>query len=652
MKPLRFLFAVHCHQPVGNFEDVFERAFDECYEPLFAEFDKHPWFKLSLHLSGPLLEHLDVRRRACRDLVARLVGRGQVELLGGGFYEPVLAVIPERDRLGQIAMMSRWLEEHFGRRPRGAWLTERVWEPQLAGTLARAGIEYTLLDEEHFHYAGAKDIHTSYVTEDEGLPLRIFPIDKQLRYLIPFRGLEEIDAAFGAVREQGGIAVLGDDGEKFGLWPGTSDWVFKQGWLARFLDHVEEEGVRTMTLGEYADSEPPGGRIYLPPASYEEMTEWVLEPGELAAYRKAREASAPEARRFLRGGFFRDFFLKYPEANWLHKRMLSVSRRIASSESPEARRELYRAQCNDPYWHGIFGGLYLPHLREAAWSHLIEAEKSGPPSAGWSQEDIDLDGRPELSADAGPFGIVVKPGFGGAVVEIDHRPSSRNLTDVLARRPESYHARARGEETGEGKSIHELPRQLPPGVESLLEYDRRPRYSCLDRFLPADARLEDAMHPGFEELGDFAGAAYGARIEGTVLVLEREGRLPAGTGDVPLIVRKSIAPGGAEIRVGIEITNAGRTPVSLTFASEWNFYMLPEEFVVRADGADLAAGRLAIRATGADAVWSFPLRTLSQSERDYDIIHQGFCFLPVWKLRIAGGAKASLEIVLAEKDAR
>ena len=107
MRPLRFLFAVHCHQPVGNFGDVFERAFDDCYEPLLAEFDRHPGFKLSLHFSGPLLEYMERRRRGLRDLIGRLVGRGQVELLGGGFYEPVLAVIPRIEDPHQVALQSR-----------------------------------------------------------------------------------------------------------------------------------------------------------------------------------------------------------------------------------------------------------------------------------------------------------------------------------------------------------------------------------------------------------------------------------------------------------------------------------------------------------------------------------------------------------------
>jgi hypothetical protein len=652
VRPLRFLFAVHCHQPVGNFGHVFARAFDTCYEPLLAEFARHPDFRLSLHFSGPLLEYMELHRRGLGDLIRRLVGSGQVELLGGGFYEPILAVIPEEDRLGQLRMMSRWLEDHFGVRPRGVWLTERVWEPQLAGTLARAGIEYTLLDEEHFHYAGAKDVHTSYITEDEGFPLRVFPIDKKLRYLIPFRTLEEVDAAFAAIRERDGIAVLGDDGEKFGLWPGTAEWVFEKGWLAKFLGHLEETGVRTMTLSDYADAEPPGGRVYLPPASYEEMTEWVLEPDALDVYRKAREACPPEGRRFLRGGFFRDFFLKYPEANLLHKRMLSVSKRIASSGSAAALRELYMAQCNDPYWHGVFGGLYLPHLREAAWSHLLEAEKAAPAGPGWSPADVDCDGRLEFSWGAGAFGLIIKPGAGGAMIEIDHRPLSRNVTDVLARRPESYHARRSEAGTPEGKSIHELARKLPPEAEGLLEYDRRPRYSCVDRFFPEEALPEDVRQGDSGELGDFADGEYTAETEGPVLTLERKGRVRVGGEPVPVVVRKRIDAGETAIRVRIEIVNAGERPVALTFGSEWNLYMRPDEFALRADGAELAAGRLSFKAPGAHEVWSFPLRTLSQSEKDYDIIHQGFRLLPIWKLKLAGGEGISLEVVLAENNAR
>ncbi|MEN6312551.1 MAG: hypothetical protein ABFD80_13565, partial [Acidobacteriota bacterium] len=214
MSELRFLFAVHNHQPVGNFEHVVDQAFSDCYRPFLERLEKHPGFKFSLHFSGPLWEHMERKERASWELVKVMAGRGQVELLGGGFYEPVLSVIPEEDRLGQIRMMIDYIAANFGQTPRGLWLTERVWEPHLAKSLADAGIEYTMLDEEHFHYAGIRDLHASYITEDEGRPLRIFPIDKKLRYMIPFHALEKIEEYLEEIRGAGGTAILGDDGEK------------------------------------------------------------------------------------------------------------------------------------------------------------------------------------------------------------------------------------------------------------------------------------------------------------------------------------------------------------------------------------------------------------------------------------------------------
>lgn len=650
MTPFRFLFAVHCHQPVGNFEHVIETAFDACYEPFLEVVERHPAFRFSIHFSGPLWEHMESRRKDCLNLVKKLVGRGQAELLGGGFYEPILGIIPEGDRIGQIRMLTGYLEESFGVTPRGIWLTERVWEPDLPRSLAAAGIEYTLLDEEHFHYAGVKDIHTSYITEDNGFPLRIFPIDKKLRYLIPFRALDDIGAYIDGIHARGGAGILGDDGEKFGLWPGTHEWVYEKGWLEGFLSFIEDKGIRSMTLSEYADETPPGGRVYLPPASYEEMMEWVLEPADQREYNKLKKSIPDSARRFVRGGLFKDFFLKYPESNHLHKRMLAVSKRVETAGDPRAVRSLYRAQGNDPYWHGVFGGLYLPHLREAAYGNLIESEKKIPPFPGWRQADLDLDGRFENEFWGNPFHIFVKPSSGGAIVELDHLPSSRNIMDVLARRPESYHAPEAEGTAGEGKSIHEISKKLPPGAEELTRYDWHPRYSLLDHFLHPETKPDDFRMGTYGEQGDFVDNPFIAKTEGRSLSLERHGNVWVEGISRSVSVRKRITPEGGLIIVDYEITNNGDEPISLVFAPEWNFYMIPEEFEAGMGGAGLLNGRLELMAPGASDVWSYPLRTLSQSEQGYDIIHQGYCVLSIWKLRLAGAETASLEIRLVDHD--
>ncbi len=106
--------------------------------------------------------------------------------------------------------------------------------------------------------------------------------------------------------------------------------------------------------------------------------EWVLPPARQAEFIRLK-ASLPEGSRlFLRGGQFRDFDLKYPESHQLHWRALQVSAEVSKNQAEEASRDLYRAECNDAYWHGVFGGLYLPHLRRAVSSQLISAELKLP----------------------------------------------------------------------------------------------------------------------------------------------------------------------------------------------------------------------------------------------------------------------------------
>jgi len=643
--PFAFLFGVHNHQPVGNFRSVFEQAFADSYRPFLEALLRYPGVKVTAHYSGPLLEYMEAREKTCWDFLRELVGRGQVELLGGGFYEPILTIIPEEDRQGQIRMMSDFLAEHFGRRPRGIWLTERVWEPSLPKTLGRAGIEYSLLDEEHFHYAGIRDLHAYHITEDEGFSLKIFPIDKKLRYLIPFRGLEEIGSRFDDIAALGGLAVLGDDGEKFGLWPGTKAWVYGEGWLDRFLTFLESRGVRTLTFAEALDSRPPAGRVYLPPASYEEMMEWVLEPAAAARLEDLKRAVPVESRRFLRGGFFREFFLKYPESHHLHKRMLHVSKKVRESGRTQALKDLYRAQGNDPYWHGVFGGLYLPHLREAAYESLLKAESALPPEAAWTAVDFDCDGRLELVWRDERIGLFVKPSAGGAIIEIDDLPLARNLTDVLSRRPEAYHVR-RDPADSTGGSIHELAKELPPGAERLFRYDLRPRWSCLDRFLESETGPERLGEDERRDLGDFADRDYQWIASGPVLRLSCLGSVRVGEEPVFVRIEKDIIPDQTGFRVVTRLRNEGGTRASFLFAPEWSFYQIESEISSENDGVLLCSGRWTFRIEPSGVIGQVPIETLSQSEKGFDIIRQGVCLRPCWPVELDPFASFTAEVVL------
>src|SRR2546425_10003045 len=107
MDPLRFVFGVHFHQPVGNFDHVFEEHLRDVYRPLVERLTAQRFLPFTLHVSGPLLEWLEAHDAAYLDLIGRLAADGHVELLLAGFYEPVLASLTRSDRLDQLG----WVRE-------------------------------------------------------------------------------------------------------------------------------------------------------------------------------------------------------------------------------------------------------------------------------------------------------------------------------------------------------------------------------------------------------------------------------------------------------------------------------------------------------------------------------------------------------------
>src|SRR2546425_1216893 len=400
---MRLALVFHQHQPAGNFPSVFQEVTERAYAPLVATLYRHPEVKASLHFSGPLLDWLEANRPDVIGDLSDLVGRGQIELLSGGYYEPVLVGVPRRDGVAQIRALSDRVHAIFGQRPLGAWLTERVWEPHLPSLLAEAGVAYTVLDDEHFLQAGLRpeELGESFVTEDQGLPVIVFPGSVKLRYLIPFRDVSQTMRELRARADEGArLVVYADDGEKFGAWPGTYQRVHKDGWLEQFFSAIAQaDFIQTTTLEDAWIFQKPARRIYIPGGSYPELAEWALEPNAAKRYQQARNKLGDDLSPLVAAPLWRNFFAKYPESNGLQKRMLIVSEELArrsildaSAEVRQAQQNLWRAQGNDVYWHGVFGGIYFPHLRADAYASLLKAERilSERRTAAGEQRDYDV----------------------------------------------------------------------------------------------------------------------------------------------------------------------------------------------------------------------------------------------------------------------
>jgi 4-alpha-glucanotransferase len=619
--PIRFAFGLHFHQPVGNFDHVFAQHVEDVYRPLVDSLAGRDFLPVVLHLSGPLLEWLEEHDTGYLDRVGRLVADGRIEILLAGFYEPVLACLPRADRIEQIQWMREAVQRRFGVTARGLWLTERVWEPELAADLAAAGVAYALVDDRHFLVTGfsADQLHQPFWTENDGQRLALFPIDERLRYLIPFRPPEETADYLRGLREAGHrLAVLADDGEKFGGWPGTKEWVYGKGWLDRFMNTigglVERDEVRLSRLDSALEAVPSGGLAYLPTASYREMESWSLPPD--AALRLVRlERDLGESRvegpdgALLRGAHWRNFLVKYSESNRMHKKMQALSALCRRrGDPPAARRAIGRAQCNDAYWHGVFGGLYLPHLRDAVWRNLAAAERDlrQGQALAWEVLDLDGDGHQEIWVHSRAFSALVSPRRGGALEEYTSFATGINYANTLTRRREAYLDLAfeRGTEAphseGGTQSIHE--------IEEGIQLDERPPVDALDRALFVDRILPHDLELAQYARADYAPVRFWARSPVAYSVEPRPGGIEVlcTLGEGPARLEKRMLFTSEEQIAVSYAWDAGVADANDVFATELSL-----------------AGPLDVRCTPEGEEWRFDIETLAKSERGLDRTRQG-----------------------------
>jgi hypothetical protein len=683
---LRFCLVLHNHQPIGNFDGVFEQAYQDSYLPFLDLFEQYNDLRMSLHTSGPLMEWLDERHPEYLDRLARQVSAGRIEIMGGPFYEPILTMIPSRDRIGQTKLYTRWLENRLGAQVHGIWVPERVWEQSLTSDLAAAGVRYLVLDDFHFKNAGLTDdeLHGHYLTEDDGKVLFVFPGNERLRYLIPFgQPHESIDFLRGiAERHPGAVMVFGDDGEKFGTWPETKRHVYDNGWLRRFFDALlaNQDWLQLSTLSEAVETRPHIGKIYLPDGSYREMTEWVLPVVQGQEYESIVREMEHDPRwhrikQFIRGGFWRNYKVRYPEANEMYARMMLVSRRLEQAqregvqgdEFEWAKRELYRGQCNCTYWHGAFGGIYLPHLRNAIYNHLIAAENLLHQSLGrtkpWLEattDDYNFDGLPEVRLTNDRLLALIAPMQGGMLYELDVRSICHNLLATMTRRPEVYHRKVlRGghQQTENVASIHERVVFKQPDLDQRLQYDRFPRKSLLDHFYDEGATLESVSRGNADERGDFLTGAFETKLRKSPERIQVHMTRNGHAFDLPIRITKGVtlAAGGNVLEFAYLLENlpVGR---ALHFAIEFNLSGLPagadDRYFYRGELSN-RFGQLGTRldltdvddlglvdewlgidvhwsANRASNVWTFPIESVSQSEGGFELVHQSVVLQPHW----------------------
>ena len=654
MNPVRLIFCIHNHQPTGNFDSVNEQSYRDAYRPILDLAAEYPDFRFAMHTSGCLLEWLEANHPDYLDKLNGMVERGQVELVGGAMYEPILPVWPAEQVAAQIDAYTNSVQRRFGVTPTAFWLPERVWEPHLALTLADCGVRALPVDDAMVTAAGVlpDDLYRPLSTGPADKPIRLLPVPERLRYTIPFRPVAESLAFLqeAGVSVPGAVITYADDGEKFGSWPGTHHHVFGRGWMRRFIEQVLAAS-SWLQLTHFGDvmTESPTTHIALPAGTYREMSEWAEAAGSEGA----------ALQRFADGTNWRNFLTKYSEADRLHTTVLDFARQKTDDH-------VLRAQCNCAYWHGVFGGVYLPHLRSALYEELARSRASAPSSA------------PVVKTEKAVYlankGLCLRctPATGGMLDTILQYDPPFNWGCTLTRRPEAYHEKLRrgskGTPRGPG-SVHSSRGVRGSNFEGLLMYDAYERASLLDHFFKSTGLISRFATGELEDTGDFIGQPYEITESDDTVALTRDGVVRFGGRSTQVQIAKAIQLEDEhtfEVKYNIKALGAleGR------FGVEWNLTALaptgPDRWVevngdqggepksrkrysgVRQFGIVDAWSGKAIRIDVSPScdLWRFGLHTVSQSERSYQQVYQQTVFMAHWPLTGVRSLEAVFKVQL------
>ncbi len=560
MRSSLHLACIFCFdQPYAASAVSMDRRYEKAIEPLVQALEQNERLSFAVYLAGRLLDHAVAHRPKLLGRLSALCQQGRLELLGGAFYSPVLASIPERDAVGQLRFTTNWLKRNLNFIPTGAWLSLRAWDPTLPGVLAQSGVRYTVVDDALFYGSGLQpsSVHGHFVNHRAGNSVSLFPIDRRLsestsRAPIP-RVTQLLEHANEAHQQEGErLSVLAFDGDE----------VLESGRLASLevLFAENYHWLKTITLSRAFQTFPTRGPVSLLTGADPELAEWAC------------TAASRERRRYLQfrldqahvwgmvqhhvdRAIFDNFLIKYTEANHLHKRMLAVSENIdrlrkiltdrqiakrVSKTDGHARKvleracdALWRAQSHAVYWHKGRGdaGIYDPALRIATMRQLMQAQKmvekalGDPAKTGWwgGARDYDSDGNNEALAVTRELSAVVHPAEGGTLWELDLRTKGIPLHTALSPVEEPYDDELIGNEVMLVEGLEpssEENRSVPktsPGVSrpatkvrelARRRVDRVPRGAFQDHVLGPETTLETYAHRQFRELGDFAEGRY------------------------------------------------------------------------------------------------------------------------------------------------
>lgn len=412
-------------------KEIFEKDYENVYKPAAKFLYSHPEFRMSFAFYGVQIDFLQKEYPEFIEILRELISRRQIEILGGGYYDPAFPLLFPMDRTGQIEFLTSTLRSVTGKRPRGITLCASIWDYSLVSCFYNCGMDYVLLDDSLI--PDEKQKFVPLIMSDKGKTISILPLYQEFKPEIqddPRDYLNLISKKI-AKSSKNSPKPLKECVKGLNIQFTHEEFqsLLRSGYLEKLYREISEKKdffdfATPITLVKEAKLRIP---VYIASGMSREVGQWGIEP-----YR------AVKADRHYPVSIY-DFFQIYPQSRALYNRMLYVSMLVNQSHGDKlrktsAREKLWEAQNGDGFICTSKGAFVSATYRQQAYKKLTEAEKIARQCGEFKETfvsyDYTGDGLNEYICRMNKYFAVISLG-GGAIRELDVLQNSGNFADNL-----------------------------------------------------------------------------------------------------------------------------------------------------------------------------------------------------------------------------
>jgi len=230
MKWANFL---HFYQPANQQPDILEAIVVQSYGPIIEGIKKNNKVRLTINISGALLEllHKYGYKNLIEDL-RNLVAENRIEITGSAKYHALLPLLSDEEIIRQIELNTEILKSFLGENytPNGFFSPEMAYDERIGKIIEKLGFKWIILDEISCGGEVGR-VDYSQIYKLSGTNLKVFFRNRRLSNLIMSAVVRSRDTLLEAMKDElnkDHYIITAMDAETFGHHrPGLEKMLFE-----------------------------------------------------------------------------------------------------------------------------------------------------------------------------------------------------------------------------------------------------------------------------------------------------------------------------------------------------------------------------------------------------------------------------------------